>query len=163
MRLLHGSYTDIQKPDLSKCQVKNDFGKGFYLTTDWKKAWQMGKRSTFIHGGTITVNAFLYYPNASEKKGLRIKKFKGFTTEWAKFILLNREDNSFKHDYDIVIGPVADAIVGQEIRNYLQQTGDAYLEESNLQHFTKRISQFGLSYTQYCFCTQKAIDELIKD
>ena len=35
MRLLHGSYTEILTPDLSKCKGKNDFGKGFYLTPNW--------------------------------------------------------------------------------------------------------------------------------
>lgn len=55
----------------------------------------MGKRSTFLHGGKITVNAFLFYPNIGEKKGLQIKIFEGFTTEWAKFILQNREESGF--------------------------------------------------------------------
>ena len=98
-----------------------------------------------------------------EKKGLQIKIFEGFTTEWAKFILQNREESGFKHDYDIVIGPVADAFIDQEIKNYIRQCGEAYLDESNLSFLVSRISQFGLSYIQYCFCTQKAINELIKD
>lgn len=76
----------------------------------------MGKRSTFLYGGEITVNAFLFYPNLSEKKGLRIKIFEGFTTEWAKFILQNRVESRFKHNFDIVIGPVADAFIDQEIK-----------------------------------------------
>ena len=163
MRLLHGSYTEILTPDLSICKGKNDFGKGFYLTPNWKRAWQMGKRSTFLYGGEITVNAFLFYPNLSEKKGLRIKIFEGFTTEWAKFILQNRVESRFKHNFDIVIGPVADAFIDQEIKNYIQQYGETYLEESNLNTFVSKISQFVLSYIQYCFCTQKAINELIKD
>ena len=53
MRLLHGTYTEILTPDLSICKGKNDFGKGFYLTPNWKRAWQMGKRSTFLYGGEI--------------------------------------------------------------------------------------------------------------
>ena len=70
-----------------------------------EKSLANGQRSTFLHGGKITVNAFLFYPNIGEKKGLQIKIFEGFTTEWAKFILQNREESGFKHDYDIVIGP----------------------------------------------------------
>lgn len=140
MRLLHGSYTEILTPNLTKCKGKNDFGKGFYLTPNWKRAWQMGKRSTFLHVGKITVNAFLFYPNIGEKKGLQIKIFEGFTTEWAKFILQNREESGFKHDYDIVIGPVADAFIDQEIKNYIRQCGEAYLDESNLSILVSRIS-----------------------
>ena len=163
MRLLHGSYTEISNPNLKKCRSKNDFGKGFYLTTNWKKAWQMAKRSTTIYGGRITINTFLFYPKKCKEKGLRIKEFEGFTTEWAKFILQNRESINFKHDYDIVIGPVADAFISQEINLYLKKYGKDWLEENNLEHFISQISQFGLDYTQYCFCTQRAIDELIKD
>lgn len=37
------------------------------------------------------------------------------------------------------------------------------LKKINLNTFVSKISQFGLSYIQYCFCTQKAINELIKD
>ena len=67
------------------------------------------------------------------------------------------------YNFDIVIGPVADAFIDQEIKNYIHQYGETYLEESNLNTFVSKISQFGLSYIQYCFCTQKAINELIKD
>ena len=69
MRLLHGSYLEISAPDLSKCKAHNDFGKGFYLTPNWKRAWQMGRRSCRLHHGSITVNAFLFYPKLSGKKG----------------------------------------------------------------------------------------------
>lgn len=76
MRLLHGSYMEILTPDLSKCKGKNDFGKGFYLTPNWKRAWQMGKRSTFLHGGKITVNAFLFYPILVRKMDFKLKSLK---------------------------------------------------------------------------------------
>lgn len=163
MRLLHGSYMDITKPDLALCKANNDFGKGFYLTPDWKRAWQMAKRSSVVHHGRITVNAFLFYPKKCEERGFCIKKFDGFTSEWAKFILDNRGCSNFKHGYDIVIGPVADAIIDQEIDAYKHEYGKAYLEDANLKTFASRVSQFGYDYIQYCFCTQRAIDELIKD
>ena len=150
MRLLHGSYTEILTPNLSKCKGKNDFGKGFYLTPNWKRAWQMGKRSTFLHGGKITVNAFLFYPNIGEKKGLQIKIFEGFTTEWAKFILQNREESGFKHDYDIVIGPIADDRVGVQLWKYESQLID-------LPTLIKRLKYMkGITF-QYFFGTERAI------
>nr|WP_298560986.1 DUF3990 domain-containing protein [uncultured Prevotella sp.] len=163
MKLLHGSYIEINKPDLSKCKSHNDFGKGFYLTPNWKRAWQMGKRSSALHQGCIVVNSFLFYPKLCEQKGLKIKTFEGFTAEWAKFILLNRTSPVFKHNYDIVIGPVADAFVEQEIAKYKAAFKANYMEEDSLKEFASRISQFGNEYIQYCFCTQRAIDELIKE
>ena len=44
MKLLHGSNVTVKKPDLKFCQSRNDFGRGFYLTPNWNRAWEMGKR-----------------------------------------------------------------------------------------------------------------------
>ena len=152
--LLQTSPNAKEKTILAKASILLPIGK------------ELGKwvnEAHFFMGGKITVNAFLFYPNIGEKNGLQIKIFEGFTTEWAKFILQNREESGFKHDYDVVIGPVADAFIDQEIKNYIRQCGETYLEESNLNTLVSKISQFGLSYIQYCFCTQRAINELIKD
>jgi hypothetical protein len=32
MRVYHGSYTAVTTIDLSKCEPKRDFGRGFYVT-----------------------------------------------------------------------------------------------------------------------------------
>ena len=44
------------------------------------------------------------------------------TIEWAEFILLNRNNNTNiqAHDYDIVIGPIADDTVGLQLRRFIQ-------------------------------------------
>ena len=34
----HGSYTEVQTPDLNKCKTGKDFGRGFYITTDKNQA-----------------------------------------------------------------------------------------------------------------------------
>ena len=38
MEVFHGSYTEIESIDLSKCQANKDFGKGFYVTKFLKQA-----------------------------------------------------------------------------------------------------------------------------
>lgn len=53
MKLLHGTNEMIRRPDISKCRSKNDFGKGFYLTTSWNRAWEMGRRRVDFYGGSI--------------------------------------------------------------------------------------------------------------
>ena len=58
-------------------------------------------------------------------------------------------------DYDIVIGPVADAILDEVIPQYKREFGEDYLQDNALEVFASRVSQFGSSYIQYCFCTQK--------
>ena len=163
MRLLHGSNVEIVQPNLAICQMMNDFGRGFYLTPQWQRAYLMAKRKSGRDGGDPVVTPFLYYPSKAEEHGLKIKEFKGFSAEWSKFIILNRSDESFAHDYDVVIGPVADAFVDKEIERHKQKYGLHYLETAALLDFAEHVSQFGSKYIQYCFCTVKAIKELIKE
>lgn len=40
--------------------------------------------------------------------------------------------------------------------------GVHYLDDGPLKVFIDRVSQFGSSYIQYCFCTQRAMDILKK-
>ena len=163
MRLLHGSNVEIVQPNLAICQMMNDFGRGFYLTPQWQRAYLMAKRKSGRDGGDPVVTPFLYYPSKAEERGLKIKEFKGFSAEWSKFIILNRSDESFAHDYDVVIGPVADAFVDKEIERHKQKFGPHHLETAALLDFAEHVSQFGSKYIQYCFCTVKAIKELIKE
>ena len=163
MRLLHGSNVEIIQPNLKKCQSLNDFGRGFYLTPQWQRAYLMAKRRAGRDGGEPVVNPFLYFPTSVQDHGLKVKDFKGFSAEWSKFIILNRTDESFSHDYDIVIVPVADAFVDKEIERHKQKYGPRYLETAALLDFAEHVSQFGNKYIQYCFCTEKAIKELIKE
>lgn len=163
MRLLHRSNVEIVTPYLKKCQSKNDFGRGFYLTPQWQRAYLMAKRRAARNGSEKVVNPFLYYQNDALRHGLKIKEFKGFSAEWSKFIILNRSDETFTHDYDIVIGPVADAFVDKEIERHKQKYGARYLDTEALFDFAERVSQFGNKYIQYCFCTEKALKELIKE
>lgn len=65
MRLLHGSNVEIVQPNLAICQSMNDFGRGFYLTPQWQRAYLMAKRRASRDGGEPVVNPFLYYPTAS--------------------------------------------------------------------------------------------------
>lgn len=75
------------------------------------------------------------------------------TEQWLDFILSNRSrKNRRQHDYDIVIGPVADDGVITSITLYEAKVIDR-------KELLKRIKD-KKAYTQYAFCTQKAIDKL---
>ena len=87
MRLLHGSNVYIVTPNLKKCQSKNDFGRGFYLTPQWQRAYQMAKRRVGRDGGEPVVTPFLYYPTKAQEHRLNVKEFKGVSAEWSKFII----------------------------------------------------------------------------
>ena len=69
----------------------------------------------------------------------------------------------FVHNYDIVIGPVADSRVDTLLEAYKEQYGPAYDLPENLQKLSQKLKYPGPDYIQYCFCTQKGIEQLVLD
>lgn len=118
LELYHGSNVAIEKIDLSKGYVNKDFGKGFYLTTLPQQAMEMAKRKArqFLDAKPI-VTTFLFDENELTSGELNVKVFHTVSEEWALFILQNRKASrtGFHHDYDIVVGPVADDSVVQQL------------------------------------------------
>jgi len=165
MRLYHGSYCRITEIDLSKSKNYKDFGKGFYLTPDFSRAVTMANRSVVLNqSGTPEVNPFIFNKSACPQY-LRIKEFKTNNWEWAKFVMMNRDkaiEPPYVHEYDIVIGPVADSSVDPVIDAYRHEFGEGYLLPKNLRILAQRLKYKG-NYIQYCFCSEKAIANLIND
>lgn len=86
---------------------------------------------------------------------LKIKIFENVSTEWAEFILINRKARGVKmHDYDIVVGPVADDGVVFQLNLYMQHliSMETLVKELTFKHLNK----------QYFFGTQRAIDKLVR-
>lgn len=164
MRLYHGSNCRIIKIDLNQSKPNKDFGSGFYLTPDYQRAVVMAKRSTVLNNcGSPEVNSFLFYKSGC-RKIIRIKEFKTNNWEWAKFIMMNRDKtNNYNHDYDVVIGPVADSRVDPEIEQYKNEFGETYEDPENLNILAKRLKYPGKAYIQYCFCTEESLKYLIRD
>ena len=81
--------------------------------------------------GIPTVTTFEF--DESALGVLNVKQFEGYSKEWAEFILANRQNNSDRqiHNYDIVIGPIADDSVGVQIRRLMRGyiSIDVFLEE----------------------------------
>lgn len=59
--LYHGSYCSVENPNLEKCALYKDFGRGFYLTTSKEQAKSFSKISVarkLGKGNTIGKFAF---------------------------------------------------------------------------------------------------------
>lgn len=110
MILYHGSNQPICTIDLSKGKKNKDFGRGFYTTHLREQAEFWSQRIADRFGGTPTVTEFEFDMDAAVKDGLNIKIFEKPDKEWALFVMANRgeSEEEVRHDYDIVIGPVAD-------------------------------------------------------
>lgn len=166
MRLYHGSYCKISNIDLAFSREYKDFGTGFYLTPDFGRAVNMANRSVILNNkGEAEVNPYLFYKSAAPNE-LKIKIFKDSNWEWAEFVMRNRDKSQippYNHGYDIVIGPVADSIVDQIIEDYKNEFRGSYLDKENLKILATRLKYSGEKYIQYCFCTEAACNQLIKD
>lgn len=151
MILYHGTNVDFETIDLSKSKPNKDFGQGFYLSADYNQAMDMAKTKVEqLETGTPIVLAFEVDEQQMAK--LKIQRYSEYSEEWAKFILLNRRNDTHKpvHDYDIVIGPIANDRVGVQLWKYETQTIDLPTLVRNLQHMK------GITF-QYFFGTEQAI------
>lgn len=117
MKLYHGSNLIIEKVDLTKCHPFKDFGCGFYLTDNLSHARNMAQRRMMRAGGEKYITSFEF--NLDEaSRNLKIKIFDKPSEEWANFVMMNRNYAvpQPSHDYDIVIGPIADDSVVASFR-----------------------------------------------
>lgn len=123
MILYHGTNVDFEEIQLSKCRPNKDFGQGFYLTDIFAQAQDMAERRfAFESIGAPIVLQYEFDEGSLSGKKLIVRRFEGVSTEWADFILQNRmSKGKHVHDYDIVIGPVADDGVVLQLNLYMQR------------------------------------------
>jgi hypothetical protein len=157
MRLYHGSTQRIETIDLGKSKPCKDFGRAFYLSEDYTQAEELASFKVASDGGECIVNEFFFDEAEMTKGELKVLTFDDYSEDWAHFIFQNRDKSNLSnvHDYDIVYGPIADDKVGRQIINLK----DGYI---TFEMFLQRLKYMkGITF-QYAFCTQKAIDKLVK-
>lgn len=150
MILYHGTNQDFGEIDLRKSKPNKDFGQGFYLSREYTQAMDMAKTKVEQLGtGVATVQT--YEADEALMDGLKVLRFDNYSEEWAKFILLNRNNSTpvAAHDYDIVIGPIANDRVGVQLWKYETQTIDLPTMVHNLRNMK------GITF-QYYFGTERA-------
>lgn len=110
MILYHGTNKDFDKIDITKSNIKSDFGIGYYLTNDYNTAKEWSKRKK----GDSIVLSYEISDDIIEKFGYKIiDKY-----EWINIVMLYRDINkdineliNVKDFYDnkmILIGPILD-------------------------------------------------------
>jgi len=156
MTLYHGSNADIDRIDLTRGLRHKDFGKGYYLTPSRDTAVRMAQKKARLFGGTPTLIAYELDESALTTN-LKVKRFpERACVEWLLFIDANRERKNAKpiHDYDIVIGPIADDGVVLQLTNYRE---GLYTPEE-----AARLLQDRFLDQQYYFGTERALRFLHK-
>ena len=157
MILYHGTNITFETIDLLKSKPNKDFGQGFYLTTDKNQAIEMAKAKIDQQGqGKVIVYTYEFDDNLLNDSSLKVKTFDNYTEEWALFILANRNNFSTPvHDYDIVIGPIADDRVGLQLRRYMDDIID-------METLIKKLTYMKGMTIQYFFGSISSISKLIK-
>lgn len=156
MILYHGTNEDIETIDLTKGLRHKDFGKGFYVTPDKATAIRMAKKKARLFGGTATLITY-EMDNTVFQSDLKIKIFpEKACVEWLLFVDANRDRKNETpiHDFDIVIGPIANDGVVLQLTNYRE---GIYSPEE-----VARLLQDRYLDQQYYFGTERALSFLHK-
>lgn len=156
MILYHGSNTQVEAVDLSRCRPNKDFGQGFYLTPDKSAAEKMALRTVRRFGGTPFLMTYDFDEAQLEK--LNQKLFDVPSVEWAMFVMANRradnnaKDHNLDNKYDVVVGPVANDDLALLFRQFSRGllTVEMLMREMQFKNLT----------TQYSFHTQYAVSLL---
>lgn len=119
MKLYHGTNMTFDKIDLRKSKPNKDFGQGFYLSPEYDQALNMAKIKTEQQqeGEPIVME---FEMEDGGMKDLHTLVFDDYSEQWAEFILANRNNSTGApvHDYDMVIGPIANDRVGLQLPAY---------------------------------------------
>lgn len=153
MILYHGSDMIVESPKILKANRTLDFGHGFYTTTSKEQAckWASIKkiREQSEYG---VVNIYEASEGILNDRGLSVLIFTEASEEWLNFVIKNRLKIDYKHEFDIVKGPVADDRVYACLNAFENRfmDMDAAIKELRTYKLADQIS----------FHTQKAINLL---
>lgn len=116
-RVYHGSIDEVVNPEIRQPNRSLDYGSGFYTTTSYEQAKRWVERRMKDKGVAIGyVN--IYELDEKLVKNMKSLFFQKPTEEWVSFVMRNRTERNFIHDYDVVYGPVADDSVYTQFALY---------------------------------------------
>ena len=138
LTVYHGGYIPVENPEIRIGRNTKDFGNGFYCTIIKEQAKRWAKRYD-----TKVVSVYDVRLDTS----LHIKDFKEMSEEWLDFIVACRHGEP--HDYDIVIG----AMANDQIYNFISD----YLDGSITREQFWVMAKFKYPTHQINFCTENAL------
>lgn len=147
MILYHGSIEIVDNPEIRIPSRSLDYGYGFYTTTSFKQAEDWVKRKLNTNSPIGYVN--VYELDEDLVKSLKTLLFESPTEDWLDFVMSNRTNKDFNHDFDIVYGPVANDKVYAAFALY----EGGIIDKQNL---ISELKAYKL-VDQYLFHTDKAL------
>jgi len=128
MILYHGSNVEVASPELMPVARALDFGRGFYLTSDFEQAARWARTAVLRRGEGVAVVS-VYEFDESAAGALKILRFDSADAGWLKYVARNRTRPTDTPDFDLVSGPVANDNTMPVLNLYFK---GAYSEEETL-------------------------------
>ena len=148
MILYHGSYLEIDTPDLRHSRPNVDFSRGFYVTPLYEQALKWCNK--FKRRGQDGIISHYKYDKNRETE-LKILKFDSYSEEWLDFVL-NCRSGKDTSNYDLVMGGVAN----DKVFNTVELFFDGLIDKREA---IKRL-RYEKPNQQICFRTEKALSLL---
>jgi len=151
MILYHGGTDIVKNPQTTFSEHGRDFGIAFYTTDIYEQALKWAKRQGRVRSKKAILNIYEFDDfNATEN--LKIKKFADYGIEWLAFVINNRANPQFKHNYDIVFGKIANDDVGETVQ--------AVVDGLTSLDFALQKLTFMPANNQYAFCSEKSLSHI---
>ncbi len=149
--LYHGGSDIIPVPEIREPIRTLDFGKGFYLTTSKSQAERWVKNRLRNNDEEGYVNTYLFDLEKASSL-LNIKIFEKADEEWVDFVLANRMNDGYVHNFDVIIGPITDDKVYTQFSLF---EGGIIIKDTLI----KELKTYRL-VDQYLFHTENALPHL---
>ena len=151
MLLYHGSNVAVEAPSLKHSRNNLDFGRGFYLTSDFDQAAKWARRATKLRAAGAPLVS-VYEGDADAWEHLSVQTFALPDAQWLRYVASNRLGTAPLTDLDLVIGPVANDQTIRTVNDYIR---GRFTEEIAIQLLLPQILK-----DQYAFKTDNALESI---
>jgi hypothetical protein len=164
LTLYHAGYTTIEAVDFSLCRKKNDFGQGFYLTTDNSQAERFIKTSIRKSGKTLRFGYVNRY-TMKDFDGLDCLEFATTDESWLHCVCAFRrfeiasENLSSWEEKGAIIGKIANDDTMTTLAIYLSGGYGAYGSAEAVDMAIRMLKPERLK-DQICLKTERAVEKL---
>jgi len=152
MKIFHGSDVEVKNPQILPANRLLDFGEGFYTTSSYEQAerwaWRVCQRNKTPRK---IITAYEFDFHEAERK-INVMKYITPDSEWLRFVTYCRTGRNSGHNFDIVMGPVANDNVYATIQ--LFESGLLSEAETIIRLKTEKI------YDQILFHTKESLKYL---
>lgn len=155
-KLYHGTDQEFNGFDFSFAKSFKDFGKGFYLTTNFSQAQKWAQNRARTKSKTKTY-IYSYGINLIDESNWNILELLQYDQKWVDFITESRMTGK-ESEYDIIYDRIADNQFS-EISEILRSYNNS---EINAETVIEKIKWNNDDADQYCFKNERALS-LLKD